>query len=117
MTSSRSNFDPIGIVVDWLDACRQGQLPTLVDLYDDEAIIDCCQGGTFRGRLGAKRYRRPKLAHSVTGAFEVDALFPEADGVCLDYRNFNGMPVRTHFTFTHTGKILHTVCDEMRKAA
>ena len=51
MTSTRRNFDPIGIVVDWLDACRARHLSTLIDLYDDAAIIDCCQGGSFRGRL------------------------------------------------------------------
>jgi hypothetical protein len=44
-------------------------------------------------------------------------LFPEADGVCLDFRNFDGTPVRTHFAFTDTGKILHTICDEIREAA
>ena len=59
----------------------------------------------------------PKLTHAVTGAFEVDALFPEADGVCLDYRDFDGTPVRTHFTFTDTGKIRHTACDTIRQAA
>ena len=55
-------------------------------LWDDGAIVDCCEGGTFRGRIGVERYGRPKLAHPATGAFEVDALFPETDGVCLDYR-------------------------------
>jgi hypothetical protein len=41
----------------------------------------------------------------VTGAFEIDALFPETDGVTLDYRGYDGVPVRTHFRFTSTGKI------------
>ena len=59
MTSTRRNFDPIGIVVDWLDACRARHLSTLIDLYDDAAIIDCCQGGSFHGRLGIDRYWRP----------------------------------------------------------
>ena len=118
MTSTRRNFDPIGIVVDWLDACRARHLSTLIDLYDDAAIIDCCQGGSFRGRLGIDRYWRPKLAEAVTGSFEVDALFPEAEtGVCLDYRDFDGTPVRTHFTFTEAGKIRHTACDTIRQAA
>jgi len=119
MSSSRSNrnFDPIGIVVDWLDACRQRQLPTLTALYDDEAIIDCCQGDTFRGRPAVERYWAPKLATAVAGSFEIDALFPEADGVCLDYRNFDGTPARTHFAFTEGGKIRHTFCEPIRQAA
>src|SRR5438105_4769914 len=108
MSSSKDSFDPIGIVVDWLDACREGQLSTLLDLYDDSAVIDCCQGGTFRGRLGVEKYWRPKLANVASGAFEIDALFPETDGVWLDYRDFDGTPVRMYFTFTKAGKIRQT---------
>ncbi len=114
---SKESFDPLGIVVDWLDACREGQLSALVDLYDDAAVVHCCQGGTFRGRLGVERYWRPKLAHASTGAFVVDTLFPETDGVCLDYRAFDGTPVRTHFTFTEAGKIRHTACAPIKQAA
>lgn len=117
MSTSKSGFDPIGIVVDWLDACRARQLSALVELYDNEATIDCCQGGSFRGRLEVERYWRPKLGRAATGAFEVDALFPEADGVCLDYRDFDGMPVRTHFTCTEAGKIRHTACALIKRAA
>ena len=119
MSSTRRNcnFDPIGTVVDWLDACRQRRLAALIDLYDDEATIDCCEGGTFRGRLAVERYWTPKLATAVTGSFEIDALFPEADGVCLDYRNFDGTPARTRFAFTEGGKIRHTFCEPIRQAA
>jgi hypothetical protein len=63
MYSSQDGFDPIGIIVDWFDACREGRLAALNELYDDGAIVDCCQGGTFRGRLGVERYGRPRLAH------------------------------------------------------
>ena len=118
MSSSQGGFDPIGIIVDWLDACREGRLAALIDLYDDGAIVDCCQGGgTFRGRLGVERYWRSKLAHPAAGAFEVDALCPETDGVCLDYRAYDGTSVRTHFTFTKAGKIRHTACAPIRQAA
>lgn len=117
MARSRSDFDPIGIVVDWLDACRSRQLLTLIDLYDDAAIIDCCQGGTFRGRRGLEEYWRPKLAHSSPRSFEVDALCPEKDRVCLDYRDFDGAVVRTYFAFTEAGKIRHTACVPVRQAA
>lgn len=117
MSSSRTDFDPIGVVVDWLDACRARHLSALIDLYDDEAIVDCCQGGTFRGPLGVERYWRPKLAHTAAGAFEVDALFPDADRICLDYRDFDGTAVRTYFAFTEAGKIRHTACELIRQAA
>jgi len=64
-----------------------------------------------------RNYWRPKLAYAATGAFEVDALFPDTDGVFLDYRSYDGSPVRTHFRFTDDGKIGHTACAPIGKAA
>ena len=64
-----------------------------------------------------ERYWRPRLARAVTGAFEIGALFPEADGVTLDYRGYDGVPVRTHFRFTSSGKISLTACAPIRAAA
>jgi hypothetical protein len=43
-------------------------------------------------------------------AFTVDALMPEEDGVSLDYRDYDGRPMRTHFRFTQDGKIRLTAC-------
>jgi hypothetical protein len=48
------------------------------------------------------------LAKPALGAFAVDALLPEAEGVSLDYRDYGGKPVRTHFRFNDGGKILRT---------
>jgi hypothetical protein len=52
----QDGFDPIRIIVDWLDACREGRFAALIERYEDGTIEDCCQGGTFRGRLGVERY-------------------------------------------------------------
>lgn len=104
MSNSPMAFDPIGTVVDWIDACRQRSLAALVDLYDEAAKVDCCEGGSFRGKSGVERYWLPKLKKPVPGAFAVDALLPEAGGVSLDYRDYDGRPVRTHFRFSETGK-------------
>jgi hypothetical protein len=51
------------------------------------------------------------------GAFEIDVLMPDKDGVTLDYRRYDGVPVRTHFRFTSTGKISLTACAPIRAAA
>jgi hypothetical protein len=48
------------------------------------------------------------LASPATGAFEVNALFPETDGVCL---------LRAHFTFTKAEKIRHPACAAIKQAA
>ena len=117
MSNARDGFDAIGVVVDWIDACKQRLLDELLDLYDATATVECCEGGSFRGRSEMERYWRPRLARAVTGALEIDALFPEADGATLDYRGYDGVPVRTHFRFTSTGKISLTACAPIRAAA
>ncbi len=117
MSNAQDSFDPIGVVVDWIDACRTRQLDVLLDLYDDAATVECCEGGTFRGRSEMSRYWRPKLASFAAGTLEIDALFPETDGVSLDYRGFDGIPMRTHFRFNDAGKIRFTACAQVKQAA
>jgi hypothetical protein len=98
MSNSPGGFDPVGVVVDWIDACRERNLPALLDLYDDSAIVDCCEGGRFRGRTEVEQYWQPKLFSSVPGAFEIDVLMPEVEGVLLDYRSYDGRAVQDHCT-------------------
>ena len=117
MSDARDGFDAIGVVVDWIDACKQRRLDDLLDLYDATAIVECCEGGSFRGRSEMESYWAPRLARSRRDAFEIDALMPEPDGVTLDYRGYDGVPVRTHFRFTSTGKISLTACAPIRAAA
>jgi|1185.fasta_scaffold1070876_2 hypothetical protein len=117
MSNAGDGFDAIGIVVDWIDACRERRLEALLDLYDDSAIIECCEGGSFCGRSEMETYWRPKLAKPLANGFEIDALMPEGNGVLLDYRGHDGKPVRTHFQFDHAGKIRHTACAPLKAAA
>ena len=117
MSHARDGFDAVGVVVDWIDACRQRRLDDLLNLYDALATVECCEGGSFRGRSEMESYWSPRLAQSRQGAFEIDALMPEPDGVVLDYRGYDGQPVRTHFRFTSTGKISRTACAPIRAAA
>jgi SnoaL-like domain len=117
MANALDDFDPIGVVVDWIDSCKRRHLNTLLDLYADEATVECCEGGSFRGRSEMERYWRPRLVRQAVDAFEIDALFPEKDGVSLDYRGYDGQPVRTHFRFDDAGKIRLTVCALIKEAA
>jgi hypothetical protein len=64
-----------------------------------------------------ERYWRLRLARAGSGAFEIDLLMPDKDGVTLDYRGYDGVLVRTHFRFTSTGKISLTACAPIRAAA
>ena len=62
MSNARDGFDAIGVVVDWIDACKQRRLDDLLNLYDARATVECCEGGSFRGRSEMERYWRPRLA-------------------------------------------------------
>jgi len=117
MSDARDGFDAVGIVVDWVDACRERRLEALLDLYDDAATVECCEGGTFQGRFEMERYWRPRLAKAANDAFEIDELTPEGGGVSLDYRGYNGVLVRTFFQFTGVGKIRRTACVPIKAAA
>lgn len=116
MPSTR-DFDEIAIIVDWIDSCKRRDLEALVNLYDDDAVVECCEGGSFRGRYEIEQYWQPRLARSRSGAFEIDALFPDHGGVSLDYRGYDGKPMRTLFRFNNVGKIAKSACDPIRVAA
>ena len=117
MANAKDRFDAIGIVVDWIDACRQRRLEALLDLYDAGATVECCEGGNFTGRSEMERYWRPRLARAGRCAFTIDALMPERDGISLDYRDYDGRRMRTHFRFTQNGKIGLTACEPIQLAA
>jgi hypothetical protein len=48
---------------------------------------------------------------------ENDAECPETGGVSLDYRGYDGKPVRTHFRFNDAGKITLTGFATIKQAA
>jgi SnoaL-like domain len=106
------DFDQIAIVVDWLDACRKRELDALLELYAEGASVECCCGGTqrYQGLAALAAYWRPQFEAFVPTAFGLEEIAPTAEGVALDYLNFEGKPVRLFFTFTAEGKIWQTSC-------
>ena len=51
-------FDQVALVVDWLDACRNRDLAMLLDLYADNATLECRCGEAriSEGRAGLESY-------------------------------------------------------------
>jgi hypothetical protein len=112
MSLPRDDFDPLGIVVDWLDACRSGQLDALLDLYDQQATLVCdCEHVSLTGRLSIAGYWKSKLESKSASAFTLDDMLLTGDGVQIDYQSYEGKPVRIRFRFSPLGKILHTSCE------
>ncbi|WLB54729.1 nuclear transport factor 2 family protein [Bradyrhizobium japonicum] len=110
MSGSGTDFDPIAIVIDWLDACRERRLEDLLALYADQATLDCCSGERFVGRSGLLRYWPAKLRGATAAAFVLDEVRPEQDCIRLDYRDYDGTAVSTKFWFDADGKFTRTLC-------
>jgi hypothetical protein len=114
-----NDFDPIAVVVDWLDACRRHDLEALLDLYAPEASLECrCDGATVseaRARLGS--YWGPRLEGFAPNAFGLEEIEPTPDGVQLDFVSHEGQSVRMVFSFTAGGKILRTHCAPVARSS
>ena len=112
MSIFQGEFDPLAVVVDWLDACRWGELDALLNLYDERATLECdCERVSLTGRKWIAAYWAPKLGKKrLATAFTLDNMALTDDGVRVDYRSYEGKPVRIHFRFDPSGKILHTSC-------
>ena len=111
MSISRDEFDPLAAVVDWLDACRRGDLNALLDLYDERAVMECgCEGVTLTGRSSIAAYWAPKLESKHMHAFKLVDVDRTDHGVQIDYRSYEGKPVRFYFRFGNSNKIIYTSC-------
>ena len=111
MPTLPNSFDPLAIAVDWLDACRSGDLDALGDLYDEEATLECDrQYNVLVGREAIVAYWGPKLERRLGSSFTLDDLSPTSSGVQVDYRDDKGEAARIHLHFSYSGKILHTTC-------
>lgn len=104
-------FDPLDVVIDWLDACRSADTELLVKLYDPSATLHCdCTDTNYYGRTEIERYWQSKLTAQVSSAFQIEKLYHEGDAVSLACTSYEGKPIRIRFWFTDTGVIKHTLC-------
>ena len=111
MSTSPDTFDPLAVVVDWLDAGRSADLDALIELHDEQATLECnCDGVVLTGRQALSAYWEPKLDCLSESAFSLNDMVLTGDGVQVDYQSYEGKPVRILFRFTPSGKIVHTSC-------
>jgi ketosteroid isomerase-like protein len=114
-----SDFDQMGIVVDWVDACRKGDLATLLDLYADDAQVECTCNGTqhYRGRSELEAYWQPRLSAFSSAGFGLEEIHPASHGVDLEYSIAGALRIRASFCFSPDGKIRTTLCEPARQNA
>ena len=118
MADLADDFDQVALVVDWLDACRNRDLTALLDLYADDAKLECQCGEVkvSEGRAELESYWRPRLGALAPTAFGLEEITPTAEGVVLDYLSHEGKPVRIAFTFSRDAKIQRTACAPVGQA-
>jgi hypothetical protein len=111
-----NDFDQMGIVVDWLDACRKGDIETLLDLYADDACLECqCHGAQlYRGRGELDAYWRPRLGAFSSVGFSLEEISPASAGIALEYSIAGALRIRAWFGFSGDGKIFQTICEPAR---
>ncbi|MBR1245721.1 hypothetical protein JQ609_02125 [Bradyrhizobium sp. AUGA SZCCT0169] len=116
MSRAPDDFDPLAVVIDWLDACRSRDLNALLDLYEERAILECdCEGVRLTGREPLSAYWSGKLQNQLPTAFTLDDLTVTEDGIWVDYRNNKASLVRAHFRFSPSGKIERTHCGPLER--
>jgi hypothetical protein len=112
MTFRLHDVDPIGLAMDWLEACRTQQAAMFSELYAEAATFECeCSGPTtLIGRARILEYWRPKLATPPPRPFKLEQIWPDAEGVALVYRYRESALIRVSFHFDGAGKIAHSRC-------
>jgi hypothetical protein len=112
-----SDFDQMGLIVDWLDACRAGDLGGLLELYADDAEVECECNGTrlYRGRDEIGAFWGPKLHIFTSAGLGLEQLDPTTGGVELEYSIAGSLRVRARFGFSAKGKIDRTWCEPARQ--
>ena len=107
------DFDQMGLVVDWVDACRKGDLTTLLDLYADDGEVECMCNGTqlYRGRRELETYWGPKLNAFSSAGFGLEEIHPAQNGIDLEYSVAGALRIRATFRFSAEGKIHSTLCE------
>ena len=109
-----NDFDQVALVVDWLDACRNRDLTTLLDLHADDATLECrCDGVKVSGRAELETYWRPRLQALAPNAFGLEEITPTAECVVLDYLSHDGKPVRIAFSFSRDARIQRAACGKI----
>ena len=103
------DFDHSGVVIDWLDACRSGQLDALLNLYEERATLICdCDGISLADRNSIAAYWKSKLESKAVSAFTLGGMILTGDEIQVHCQSCKGKPVCVHFRFSPLGKILHT---------
>ena len=109
-------FDAMAAALDWLDAYRAGDIEAILDLYAEDACIECGCGGikTITGRTALRAYWEQRLRDYP--ASELDDLQPVSSGAAMAYISSTGA-VSAILEFDPKGRIVFLRCGPVEKSS
>ena len=84
-----SSFDPMATAIDWLDAYRAADLNQLIDLYADDAALECGNETVVIGREAISAYWRRRFETKPAGKLE--DLLSAGDAIVVSYHLPSGL--------------------------
>ncbi|QOG17603.1 YybH family protein [Bradyrhizobium sp. SEMIA] len=107
------SFDAMAAAVDWLDACRAGDIEALLEMYAEDAVVSCgCDELTISGRDGLRAYWAARLRERP--ATELDDLQPSHGGTLISYISGKTV-VKALLSFDAAGKIKTLSCGPLQQ--
>lgn len=103
------SFDPMAAAVDWLDAYRAGDIEAILEMYAENAVVQCSCSGvkTLTGREALRAYWVERLREDPASG--LDNLQPSQDGAVISYITRTGV-VSAVLVFDRAGKIKTLNC-------
>jgi len=103
------SFDAMAAATDWLDAYRARNIHAMLDMYADNAVVECGCGGTkiITGGDALRTYWEQRLKDYP--ASESDSLHPLGDGATISYVTRTGV-VSAILEFDKEGRIAALRC-------
>jgi ketosteroid isomerase-like protein len=98
------SFDPMAAAIDWLDAYRSSDLELMLNMFADDAVIQCgcCAMTTIRGKETFRAYWAQRFQDCVP--YDLDDLQPSGKGTFISYVTSAGT-VSAAVQFDQDGKI------------
>jgi CheY-like chemotaxis protein/ketosteroid isomerase-like protein len=109
MEARNMSFDPLAAAIDWLHAYRSGDLETIINMYSDDAVIECgcCAMTTVTGKAALRTYWEQRFQDSVPS--DLEDLQPSHEGAMITYQARNGT-VFADLKFNPDGEIAFLRC-------
>jgi hypothetical protein len=112
--TAKMKFDAMATAVDWLDAYRVGEIEGILQMFSEDAAVECRCGGmtTIIGKEGLRAYWKRRLQDYP--ASDLDDVQPSNDGAAISYHARDGV-VGAMLEFNPAGQITLMRCGDLKR--